>query len=1037
METLFRLVLTRPAVDQSDDRPSIPLSQATDFQAALGAAQNQEDPREAMKTVAQRFVASAEFVGSPDALPDADKVKALSAGLDPMEEEEDVSNGDVAGLIEDVYGAKPANLVKNKTLEPALEALRDAILAIKLLPEEHHRRIEDLTNQLRTLEVVAQVAANKEFPGSGEALRAYRRRSVLLPSETDLSSSLTTVKKQKELERQRKEAEEKRRKEAEAKLDRYRRMEAAVKELMALDGDSLQTTPQEADGGFLVPAASRPLQVKLEALAQAKQFSQLKMLRSQMMVGRNLEDVGEGQGTEPAEGAVMARAATTGFQEFAGTPAFKPMALAEIGFRLKPSAERRLSASTLELLAEFRLSLTTDPLDHIVAVLRARMTALSKELDTLLGRPVKHSFKRMGKTMVMIKSPMPSVWNSIVVGGVKPDWMHPILDGRVPHSHGSVSPAGVADLLLVKQQLVRYEGADVAHIENVLKGESKEREHIRRRETEELIFRETETTVTDERELESTDRFEMSKEASETIREEMKFKAGLEVSGKYGPVVEFSASAEGSYSRAKEEATKSASSFSQEVTQRSSHKISERVLERVSRRVTNEVTETNRHGINNEDGDGHIAGVYQWVNKVYQAQMFNYGIRALFDFMVPEPAAFLIEAMQSAHASAMTLEKPVEFTLRPDQITESNYHTWVKEYGATDVAPPPEPYKTKSLDFKAGGGDSETNYNHTGQIAIDDGYEAIHGTVGKVANIWDDSHSLAVVLGDRAHRFGSGSSWVWSTSLSGETDSIPFAADSFHLSQVAVAVEVKCRRTARAMMKWRLETHGKLTTAYKARLSEYEEKLAQLEMQAGVAIEGQNPALNQELMRDELRKNCISILTEQHFDLFDAIGMGTNGLPQIDVYENEAEGPYVRFFEQAFEWEHMTWVTYPYFWGRKSEWRERVSYEDTDPAFNEFLKAGYCRVVVPARQGFEGAIDHFMQFGEIWNGGPLPAISSPLYLPIADELAERLDRPEGEIPQGDPWMVRVPTTLVHLRPDDKLPEWEQNAEGEWVEAGGD
>ena len=45
-----------------------------------------------------------------------------------------------------------------------------------------------------------------------------------------------------------------------------------------------------------------------------------------------------------------------------------------------------------------------------------------------------------------------------------------------------------------------------------------------------------------------------------------------------------------------------------------------------------------------------------------------------------------------------------------------------------------------------------------------------------------------------------------------------------------------------------------------------------------------------------------------------------------------------------------------------------------------------------------------------------------------------LDRPGDEIPQGDPWTVRLPTTLVRLRPDDKLPKWEQNAEGEWVEA---
>jgi hypothetical protein len=86
----------------------------------------------------------------------------------------------------------------------------------------------------------------------------------------------------------------------------------------------------------------------------------------------------------------------------------------------------------------------------------------------------------------------------------------------------------------------------------------------------------------------------------------------------------------------------------------------------------------------------------------------------------------------------------------------------------------------------------------------------------------------------------------------------------------------------------------------------------------------------------------------------------------------------------------------------------------------------------PARPRFEGAIDHFMTYGEPWNGGPLPAISNPLYLPIADEIAERLDRPGDEIPQGDPWLVRIPTTLVHLRPDDKLPGWQKQADGTWM-----
>jgi hypothetical protein len=48
-------------------------------------------------------------------------------------------------------------------------------------------------------------------------------------------------------------------------------------------------------------------------------------------------------------------------------------------------------------------------------------------------------------------------------------------------------------------------------------------------------------------------------------------------------------------------------------------------------------------------------------------------------------------------------------------------------------------------------------------------------------------------------------------------------------------------------------------------------------------------------------------------------------------------------------------------------------------------------------------------------GGPLPIISDPTYLPIAEEIAERSSRPMGEVLQSDPWKVTVPTSLVKLR----------------------
>jgi hypothetical protein len=40
--------------------------------------------------------------------------------------------------------------------------------------------------------------------------------------------------------------------------------------------------------------------------------------------------------------------------------------------------------------------------------------------------------------------------------------------------------------------------------------------------------------------------------------------------------------------------------------------------------------------------------------------------------------------------------------------------------------------------------------------------------------------------------------------------------------------------------------------------------------------------------------------------------------------------------------------------------------------------------------------------------------------------------PSEEIPRGEPWEIRLPTTLVALRPDGTLPRWVKDETGEWI-----
>lgn len=1032
MENLFRLMLVRPAVSQDPEHPSIALEQASDYQDALRAAVATGTGRQGIEEASQRYAASDSFVGSVDDTPLGAKLDELAQRLDTVEVDGDLPWTTVRELISDVFGQPAAEVVATDDYQATVRRLRDSLVAIKVLQQLHHLPIEQLTRQLRTAELIADAA--EEHPASPTVPRG--RRSLALPIDLGLTSRLSTRDARDELNKKRRELVAERDKRIGELLTEHEVLRGAVAELAMLDADQFRASNRVASK----PTSAPDVVTLTKAVTSAAVFT--RNLRELQGGGQPFPDaVEEAAGAE----ARPVLEPGTAFAELAQTlvqapdvvlpvrGGFRPPDLSEVGFVLKVSAVDRLSEGTRRTLERRGLDLATSPLDRVTQRLEADLATTVAELEAVAGHPERRSFLRVGDALVSVATPVTEGWGVLGTGGVLSFPSLP-MDGSVPDTKGIVAPSGIADLLIIKQQLVGYEGADVAHIENVLKGELKSREHTRREESEITTLTESETTTSEEHELESTDRFEMTREASETIKEDVALKAGLKISGSYGPVVEFAASAEGSFSRSKEQATKSATTFSQDVTERSSRKIAERVLQRTTVRTLTETIEKNVHELNNVAGAGHISGVYQWVNKLYRAQMFNYGLREMFDFMVPEPAAFLIAALEQANKAAVTLTKPPDFTLLPSQITESNYSYWVKVCGATDVAPPPELYRTKSADFKAGGGDSKTNYNHSAQIAIDDGYRAVFGTVGVVRNIWEPDHSVDVVLGRRTQRMPDGD-WLWTTTLDDERDSIPLAIDTYHCSQVAVAVEVKCQRTDRAMEKWRLETHAKLKTAHQGLVADYEEKLSQLTLQAGVVIRGRNPVANDITIRRELQKNCLSILTDQHFDLFDAVlDSPVNGLPQIDIGEAAAEGAYVRFFEQAFEWEHMSYITYPYFWGSKDQWDERLGYDDSDPAFADFLQAGFARVTVPARLGFEGAIDHYLTFGEIWNGGPLPTISSPLYLPIADELAERLDRPGEEIPQGDPWTVRVPTNLVKLRADDKLPTWEQNASGDWVES---
>lgn len=220
----------------------------------------------------------------------------------------------------------------------------------------------------------------------------------------------------------------------------------------------------------------------------------------------------------------------------------------------------------------------------VIQRLRLELDGILVALKALAPTGDNVSYTRMGAGFITTRSPILSRVTALLYGHQvsKSASALPILplDGRIPHTKGNVSSVGMADLLVVRQTLTGYEGADVAHIENVLKGENHQRTNTQTTRTETTVSVETEKTTTEEHELTSTSRYEMSKEVENTLDEDQSLKADLKVSAKYGPVVSVDASAEGSISRKKQEVTKAASKFSQDVVERTVKKITEKVSEK-------------------------------------------------------------------------------------------------------------------------------------------------------------------------------------------------------------------------------------------------------------------------------------------------------------------------------------------------------------------------------------------------------------------------------------------------------------------------
>lgn len=696
--------------------------------------------------------------------------------------------------------------------------------------------------------------------------------------------------------------------------------------------------------------------------------------------------------------------------------------------RLKATSIESLSKSTVETLKALSLDISDAGIVKTVAAL--------EEQQTVLGVRARLRHLKRKKSSLDID-------DLLAVSG-----------------NPYVTSAGIADLLVVKQNIKKYERTEIAHVENVMSGETRSRTHRFFSRREETLFEESERTTEEEHELETANRFEMNKETEQTIKTDRKIGFELSLSGKYGPTVEFSSSLSMETSTLNEQSSRSASRFAQDVVERSLSRVIDRVKESRTLTLVRETEETNLHSFTNTQTPAeHIVGVYQFLDKIYEAQVFNYGIRQMFDFMVPEPASFLWY-VEGEPGESVSLPKPPEalenYVVGWSDVTPGNYKALEVAYGAEEIPTPPPRYRTYTASLTEGDGsasesDQPRSMKHL-DIDVPAGYWPVSASA-KAQVFTDEYPQLFVQIGQgqrlidftSAYRYNLGNGKR--VGRRGTLFLLDIASDAFHedeqlgidvlaweTANYSIEFEITCQRSERHYQNWQKQAYRMIYEAYQDRVREHQLELQEIEANARAEAEerdfGQAPSVHLKMIMQELKKHCISIITQQWYDAFDSVN--DEEPPTFDLAQAASEGEFIRFFEHAFEWDQLQYVFYPYYWARKETWIPRFLKSDVDPVFQEFLQSGAARVVVPVRPGFELAVNHYLETGQIWNGdGEPPMIGSSTYVAIVDEIRERTGASKGEFPVGEHWDVRMPTPLVILRDRKELPTWTRTSDQTW------
>jgi len=527
-----------------------------------------------------------------------------------------------------------------------------------------------------------------------------------------------------------------------------------------------------------------------------------------------------------------------------------------------------------------------------------------------------------------------------------------------------------------------------------------------------------------------TEKTDASTAAENEVHQSNTLNFGATLTGSYGPV---SLTTNFGLTHASDErqSIKTSMQRNQEITEKSSSRV--RQDHKVSIKIESKqgMDSTSYKPITNPSPDAVRIDYYKMMRK-WRTDLYRYGLRLTYDICIPTPGVRLWARWRRVAEIDAILAAPLPFGWKPEDINEGWVHPEALKLGIIVDDPPTFTINPPSVfDTTPYQSEDDAGEVRFGRIEFDvpPGYQLASAIFTANLARWTDLENWLNVLNADFSRPDDN---LVTSSLPQHIGNTGHQSVSYAyrgVSQAALRVEFTCVRQAATYVAWQKAVWHQLHDAAAAR---YQEQNARLQGERDIlwrALAGKDTLSLRRLEREEMLRlimlwilgpdasyanapawieSTVNLMLADEIAFLQSKGAPATPSPSFGGIDGTKWsqalifGDFVKFVQQAIEWENLLYFLYPYFWGSEGQGREKMLFEHPDPEHQNFLRAGYCRVVITVRPGFEEDFTRLVETGSLKGiGSPQNVYTSP-YLPIAEEIANRALTNYAGIPPANP-----------------------------------